>query len=232
VSNCLKTNRRVFALALLCSACGSSDKDAAASPMNLATAGNGGSSEAAGAGGAAADGGVPANPDDMGNHFASGDWHGYFWTSTQGEGTNITPMNFSEQSGGMPRCVHGSVAMTSDHSGVAILGVNLNEDGDGKKPVTPTHDGVLTDIQNKAGTALLFQVEGELDGKSTRWCAQLKESGGFIPWKKLNTACWDNSGKAYDNEPIMSAALVVPGSTDSSVMFDFCLKTLAEVDAP
>lgn len=229
MSNCLNTNRGALALVLLFSACGGSEKDAAGSPMTLASASSGGSNAGAGgAAGAAAEGGAPANPDDMGNHFASGDWHGYFWTSTQGDGSSITPMNFSNQTTGMPRCVHGTVAKTSDYSGVAIVGVNLNEDGNGKQPVTPTKDGVLIEIQNKAGSALLFQVENE----STHWCAQLKDSGGFIAWDKLNTACWDNSGKVYAGEPILTAALVVPGNTESAVAFDFCLKTLEEVSAP
>jgi hypothetical protein len=236
VSMCSNPKCRVIALAVLVSACGDSSKDTAGAPMTLDSAsGAGGSGDTAagsggtgGQGGAAAEGGEPANPDDMGNHFASGDWQGYFWTSTQGDGTTITPMNFSMQTGGMPRCVKGSVAMTSDYSGVAILGVNLNETSEGKMTVTPSKAGVDIALQNKGGTGLLFQVEGD----GTRWCAQLKASGGFIQWSKLNTACWDNSGKNYNDEPIVSAALVVPGNNTAAVPFDFCLNRLAESDGP
>lgn len=177
-------------------------------------------------------GAAAPNPDDVGNHFASGAWQGYFWTSSQGPGTTITPTDFNAQTTGMPRCVRGSVAATTDYSGVAVLGVNLNEANEGKQTVKPTKAGVFVDVKNNSAATLLFQIEGPSDAPISSWCTLLSGSGGFVPWSSLNTACWDNSGSAYNNEPILSAAVVVPGNTSAAVAFDFCLNALAEVDAP
>jgi len=178
--------------------------------------------------GGAAEVGKPTNPsdEDYGNAFASGDWRGYFWTNAQGPGTTISPKDFSAQTSGMPRCVSGSVGVTTDNSGLAILGANLKEDAAGKMSVVPTKKGVTVFVMNNAGTPLLFQVESP-DG---RWCTYLNGGGGFMPWEKLNTACWNDSGKAYNREPITTAALLVPGNSSAPVAFDFCLLRLEEAD--
>jgi hypothetical protein len=98
--------------------------------------------------------------------------------------------------------------------------------------VTPTKKGVLVNVTNHVGSSLQFQVEGKLGDKTVHWCALLRDSGGFIPWSDLNTACWDKSGTAYANEPILSAAIVVSGNTTVAVPFDFCLNALGESDGP
>lgn len=220
----------MIALVGLLVACGESGQSEIGQALTSAGGASGeiaGASGAAGqAGAAAGSGGSAGDPDDAGNRFSSGAWRGYFWTSTQGVGTTITPADFTAQTSGMPRCVQGSVAITPDYSGIAMLGVNLSEDGDGKKAVTPSGKGVLIEVQNNAGSPLQFQIEGA----AGRWCVYLNESGGFIPWSDFNTACWDNSGKAYDKEPITSAAIVVPGRTTETVAFDFCLTRLAEAN--
>ena len=190
-------------------------------------------STAAGSG-TGADGGTAFAPieGDVGNYFVSGDWHGYLWTTAQGSGTSITPTTFAEQTTGMPRCVTGTVGVSPDYSAVAILGLNLNEDNNGKMTATPTKQGVLVNVKNNAGSSLQFQVEGKVGDATVHWCALLNGNGGFIPWSDLNTACWDKSGKPYNNEPLWWAAIVVSGNTTVDVPFDFCLNALGESDDP
>ena len=164
---------------------------------------------------------------DAGDFFESGAWRGYVFVSAQGMGSTISPMDFSMQTTGMPRCVMGSVAASADYSAIAQLGFELTDMGGG---VTPTQSGVLVEVENTAASPLRFQVESP-DG-TTRWCAQISGSGGFIPWTSLNTMCWDNSGVAYNNEPIAKAMFLVPGAMTAAVPFDFCVNKLAEADGP
>jgi hypothetical protein len=198
------------------------------------TSGDVSNAQSATAGATAADGGTTFEPieGDVGSYFVSGAWHGYVWTYAHGEGTSITPTDFTAQTTGMPRCVKGAVGVSPDYSAIAILGMNLNEDNNGKMTVTPTKQGVLVHVTNNEGSSLQFQVEGKVGDKSTHWCALVRGTGGFIPWGDLNTACWDNSGKAYDHEPLLSAAIVVSGNTTVAVPFDFCLNALGESDGP
>lgn len=220
-----------LALAAALSACGdagSSVDSTAPAAMNSAYSGGASGSEAApssnGAGAAGA--GSAANDEDYGNAFASGSWRGYFWTSVQGPGTVISPHDFSAQTSGMPRCVKGSVGVTSDNSGLAILGANLKEDATGKMSVTPTKKGVTVYVMNNTSAPIMFQIQGP----AGQWCTYLNAGGGFMPWEKLNTACWNDSGNAYNHEPITAAALVVPGNSSAPVEFDFCLLHLEEAD--
>jgi hypothetical protein len=197
----------------------------AAGTGSSTTAGTGAISGAAGSGSAAG---------DVGEYFASGAWHGYVWTSAEGMGSTITPMDFKAQTTGMPRCVKGSVAATTDYSGIAMLGFNLNQPSGGSAlmTVTPSKAGVLIAVTNTAGSPLRFQVTAGDGATQQRWCASVTGSGGFIPWTSLNTACWDGSGTAYNKEPISAAMLLVPGTTAAAVPFDFCVNSLAEADAP
>jgi hypothetical protein len=203
--------------------------------MSMATGGMsapgvaGQSTSAGGMSGPAANSGANGRT-DSGNYFVSGAWHGYVFTAAQGMGTTVTPMDFSMQTTGMPRCIKGSVAAASDYSGVALLGVNLNDDGSTKGTVTPTKAGVMIEVKNNAGSPLRFQVETPAGGADGRFCAVISGTGGFIPWSSLNTACWDNSGKAYNNEPIASAMVQVPGTNMAAVAYDFCLVSLSEAD--
>jgi hypothetical protein len=192
--------------------------------------GAGGMNAQTGSGGASGSG--TNDPLDAGNYFASGAWHGYVWTSTSGAGSTIVPMDFSTQTTGMPRCVKGSVAAAADFSGTAILGFNLSEgNGATSTTVTPMKDGVLLDVTNNAGSPLRFQVKSAASG-GTEWCTSVSGSGGFIPWTSLRTNCWDDTGTAYNREPIASAMLLVPGTDTAPVDFDFCWNSLVEADAP
>lgn len=221
---CKRLNKTglTMAFSLFAVACGGS-KSGDVSNAQSATAGAG----AAGSGATFA----PIEG-DVGSYFVSGTWHGYVWTTAQGTATSITPTDFAAQTTGMPRCVKGSVGVSPDYSAVAILGLNLNEDNNGKMTVTPTKKGVMVNVTNNAGSSLQFQVEGKVDDKTLHWCALVSGTGGFIPWGELNTACWDKSGTAYDNAPLLSAAIVVSGNTTAAVPFDFCLNALGESDGP
>lgn len=230
----MSLSRSLLTLAAALPACGSAsptvDSTNPSIVMPAEASGAGGSASvepsSRSSGGDAAQAGAAANDADYGNALSSGEWRGYFWTSAQGPGTTISPQDFSAQMSGMPRCVTGSVGVTADNSAVAIFGANLKEDATGKMSVTPSKKGVTVFVMNNAGSPLIFQVEGA----EGRWCRYLNEGGGFIPWEKLNTACWNDSGQAYNHEPIVSAALLVPGNSTAPVAFDFCLLRLEEAE--
>ena len=171
---------------------------------------------------------------ESGPFFVSGAWHGYAFTSAQGAGSMITPMDFSMLTPGMPRCVSGTVGAVMDYSGVAMLGVNLNQEQTTDAPVmtaTPMKTGLMVDIKNNGGSPLRVQVQTPNGGTNAdeRWCAPFQGSG-FIPWKAFNTKCWDGSGKAYAMEPIATALVIVPGDDTDPIKFDFCLNSLTEAD--
>lgn len=192
-----------------------------------ATAGTPGSSTAAGSGGAATNAG--------GAYVQMGDWHGYAFTSAYGAGSTITPMSFEARMPGQSLCASGTVGAAADYSGTALIGMNLNQPmgSGGPQPTTMSKAGVYVQVKNNAGSTLRVQIQGP-NGESDpmdRWCAPLMGTSGFIPWGTFNTACWDNSGTAYSGQPIVAAMVLVPGGATDSVMFDFCVETLAAADA-
>jgi hypothetical protein len=198
-------------------------------------AGASGTSTTAGTGAApGAAGSGAANAADAGEFFSSGTWQGYVWTSAQGVGSTITPMDFKAQTTGMPRCVKGSVAASADYSGIAMLGFNLNQASGASAlmTVTPTKTGVMLDVKNNGTSPLRFQVTAGEGAAQQRWCASITGSGGFIPWASLNTACWDGTGMAYNKEPISAAMVLVPGAAAAAVPYDFCVNSIAEADGP
>lgn len=166
---------------------------------------------------------------DKGNYFVSGAWQGYVWTSVMGTGSTISPMDFAMQTTGMPRCVKGSVAASTDYSGIAILGFNINEGpGSSTAGIKPTKTGIMVDV--KMNTMSPLRIQAKSGDGTTTWCASLTASGGFVPWSSLNTMCWDGTGKAYNNEPITGLMVLVPGGNMAAVPFDFCVNSLAEAD--
>lgn len=171
---------------------------------------------------------------DKGDFFSSGAWSGYVWTSASPMGAStISPMDFKAQTTGMPRCVKGSVAMTTDYSGTAMLGFNIGQSAAGSMGmVTPMKAGVMIDIQRNVDSPLRFQVTSGDGASQQRWCATITGNGGFIPWTSLNTMCWDGTGTAYNKEPIGAVMVLVPGTNLAAVPFDFCVNSLAEADAP
>jgi hypothetical protein len=204
-------------------------------PTTAATSGSGANTGVAGTG-ATTTAGTMAPPatsngkPDAGEFFVSGSWHGYAFAMAVGAGSTVMPMDFKMQTTGMPRCIKGSVGAADDYSGTAMLGFGLNEDGGNKMTVTPMKAGVLVEVTNNAGSPLRFQVEGPSATEDSRWCTQITGSGGFIPWSSLKTKCWGSEGTAYNNEPIVTAMLLVPGDNMAAVPFDFCVNTLAEAD--
>jgi len=205
---------------------GNVSPQAGSSAAGSGTSGIGGAP--AGAGGAD----LPGTTLDKGNFFQSGAWQGYVWTSTSGAGSTITPMTFEAQATGMPRCVQGSVSAQADYSGTAILGFNLSEGpGVTSMTITPTTAGVIVDVANPEGSPLRFQIKSAITG-GTEWCAPIMGSGGFIAWESLRTECWGSGGAIYQREPIAAAMVLVPGTNEAAVAFDFCVNALVEADGP
>lgn len=190
-----------------------------------ATAGNG--SGTGGSGNAANTAG--------GGYLVFGSWHGWAWTGVETtKQSTITPTDFKTAAAGDPLCVSGSVAPYSDYSGVAMVGWNLNQEKSSTTlgEVTPTLKGILVKVTNTGGTDLRLQIQSA-DGATNplhRWCAPIPGNGGFIPYTSFNTACWDNTGTAYDNSPITTAIVIVPGSNTAPVAYNFCLVSIEETN--
>jgi hypothetical protein len=166
----------------------------------------------------------------------SGAWHGYAWTSAVGAGSTISPTTFDAVAVSAPLCVSGSVGALADFSGVALLGVNLNQEKLGNAPalaIMPTKNGLVVSVTNTGASPLRVQVQGANGGTdpNERWCAPLAGTGGFIPWTSFNTKCWDGSGTAYAKQAIVAAMILVPGSDTAAVKYDFCLNSVAEADS-
>jgi hypothetical protein len=173
-----------------------------------------------------------------GGYVTSGSWHGYAWTAADGTGSTITPKDFSAATSGKPLCVSGSVAGLPDFSGVAMLGVNLNQSdapGAATGTVTPTLDGVTVNVSNSGQSPLRLQIEGPTGGTDAndRWCAPLTGTGGFVPWSSFNTECWSGgAGTAYDGKsPLTSVSILVPGTGSGATAFAFCLNSVAATTA-
>ncbi|HET9933368.1 MAG TPA: hypothetical protein VFQ35_21840 [Polyangiaceae bacterium] len=209
--------------------------------------GSGGASSSSGSGPSTSSGGVSPssggssfggsssmpNPQLPNGYWAVGSWKGRAWGKTTGTGSTMMPAAFDSVPFGMPYCASGSVGPMSDYSGTATVGVNLNQEADPSapaNPVTPTKDGITVNVTNRGGSALRVELRGPNAETDTaqRWCASIMGSGGFIPWSSFNTACWDGSGAAYNREPIVSAAILVPGSNSNAVSYDVCLNSLNE----
>jgi hypothetical protein len=202
------------------------DSSAASSSDEDATAGEEGGSSSGGAVDAGSSVGI-------GGYVTSGSWHGFAWTAADGTGSTITPKDFSGTAAGQALCVSGSVAGLADYSGVASLGVNLNQadtTNAATATVTPTLDGITVNITNSGQSPLRLQIQGPTGATDAtdRWCAVLSGSGGFIPWSTFNTECWSGGGTAYDGkEPLTSLSVVVPGAASGATPYSFCLNSFA-----
>jgi cellulose 1,4-beta-cellobiosidase len=203
-----------------------------------ATAGAPAQSGAAGTTPTGAAGTTPAGAAGSGSLLAGGyatfgRFHGYGWTSAVGTGSTIKPADFSMATAGSSLCASGTVGAAADYSGVAMVGLNLNQ-AQGMSPptasITPMGTGLIVSVSNPGSSALRVQIQGPNGGTDPmdRWCAPLTGTGGMIPWSSFNTACWDGSGVAYASQPIVAALIVVPGGSVDPVNFDFCLNSLAE----
>jgi Glycosyl hydrolase family 12 len=221
-------------------------------PPVVVTGGGGAGSGGAGAGGAgtagaatggaagagtagAATGGAAGAPGPDNGYETNGAWKGYAFTATAGTGTTISPANFALVKSNAPLCATGTVGNTT--ASVAIVGINLNQP-EGVNPVagtiTPTLGGILVSVTNSGGTPLRLQIQGPTGATDAtdRWCAPNPGTGGYIPWTAFNTACWDNSGTAYANQPIVSALVMVPGVVTGSTAFSYCVNSIGESNDP
>jgi hypothetical protein len=163
-------------------------------------------------------------------YVTSGDWSGYAWTAVAGNGSTLAPADFTGLAAGERLCITGTVAASPDYSGVAILGLNLNQPPDGSEPgtVVPALEGLLVDVDNPGASELRVEIEGP---PSQRWCAPLVGSG-FIPFTSFNTECWSDEGEAYAGQPLSTAMIMVPGQDSADVFYDFCLDGLGQTGGP
>jgi hypothetical protein len=169
-----------------------------------------------------------------GGYVRSGPWAGYAWIHTSGTGTTIDPSDFSALEAGSNLCATGTIGPMSDYSGVAVIGVNLNQEAGGNAPTgvwTPTGTGLRVNVSNRGDSALRVQLNGanaETDSDE-QWCAELRvfDQKVFIPWSDFKTACWDvTSGSTYDMRSLASVQVFAPGDNAVAVPFDFCVVSL------
>ena len=187
-------------------------------------------------------GGTGATDDDAGTalptggpYLSSNGLQGYLWLAKTPEATTLSVTGYDTTPFTPPVCMRGTVAVTPDFSGNAMLGLNLNQTVSGEpQPFVPTQAGLRVDVTNVEFSQLRIQIQTAESATNSagRWCAIITTGAGFIPWSSFNTACWDGSGTAYAREPIQSAIVFVPGATDFPVPFDVCLNGIAQADGP
>jgi len=153
----------------------------------------------------------------------SGPWQGWAWTST--DNSAISPSSFSGWPAGATLCVQGTVARVSSANSYAILGINIGQSrDDGERDWTPTGPGLAYNITNTANSPLRLQVAATTGVFGTA----IRGGQGKLDWNELNSRCWDNSGSIYDgHSPLNNVMVLVPGSDTDSVIFDFCINSIA-----
>ncbi len=185
-------------------------------------------------------GGEPADP--LGGYHVHGDWAGFAFAFADG-GATITPDNFEDMiDRDGPYCVSGTVAATSDYTSIAAVGVNVSQPKMEDAPVNTLlvqGTGLLVDFTVNSGEdGIRVQIEGE-DGATNpdhRWCVNLTGSQNtVIPWETFNTECWDvESGVAFNPATDRLAKVILyvpdPGSSGSTLPFDFCLNDIGPAD--
>jgi len=159
-------------------------------------------------------------------------WHGYGFTAKGGTGTSITPADYATLTTGQALCACGTVKGTADYSGVAMIGVNLNQMSGGMDvgTITPSGAGITVAVTGAGTTPLRLQIQGPMgDTDATqRWCADLPAAGGMIPWGNFQFQCWEGGMKTPFNgtAAIASAMVLVPGGT-TDIPFSFCFTALS-----
>ncbi|HOU92168.1 MAG TPA: hypothetical protein PLU22_14045, partial [Polyangiaceae bacterium] len=91
-------------------------------------------------------------------------------------------------------------------------------------------------VKQGSSTSFVFRIQiqgpdGATD-ENNRWCATIAATQGkiFVPYSDFNTKCWDNSGNAYNGEPISAVVFLVPGEP-TAVPYNFCVNGFAEGDS-
>lgn len=189
------------------------------------------------AGGAQATGGLASAGGDTSvdpAFYASGAWHGYFWTAVAPTTTTVTPADFTAHTAGTAFCVSGSVTGTTDYSGFAMLGYNVNQTKGTTvvgtwAPATISSGGVTVNVTNNTSATLRVQIQDPNGATSAtdRWCAALTtfNQSVTIPWSSFNTTCWTTGGVAYAGQALESLMIMAPGSL-SAVSYNFCVNSL------
>lgn len=198
-------------------------------------AGGAGSGETGGSNGAEAGagngtGGGSSEPGG-GAFYTNGSWQGYTFASASGGDSDITPEDFEDRGAGEPFCAEGTVDVTEDSSGTALVGWNVNQTKDGDpETVEPTGAGVLVNVSNAGDSPIRVQIQGPNgdDDPDERWCAPLEtfDEDVTIPWGDFRTECWGNDGAVYDGEPITAVVVLVPGNETDTVDYDFCVNSV------
>jgi hypothetical protein len=160
-------------------------------------------------------------------------WKGYSFTAKGGAGTTVTPADFASLTAMQALCACGTVKGAADYSGVAMIGINLNQEPGSMTvgTVTPTGSGITVAVTGAGTTALRLQIQGPMGDTdaSQRWCADLPAAGGTIPWGNFQFECWEGGKRTPFNgtAPIAAAMVLVPGKT-TDVPFNFCVTNLAQ----
>ena len=209
---------------------------------------------------------------DKSGYIVSGQWKGYAFvyagTKTAGApastvatvppctgtGADGGPeVNFScIEAGATQLCIQGSIAGVSDYSGVAMIGVNVNQgniaDDAGNNPqgtIAIGGTGITVTYTNPAKSVMRLQIQGVggdtpgTGGATARWCATLSGNGGTetVTWAQFyggvsdtTQGCWNSGGNnpAVGTE-ITQVSLLVPGDDVDAVPFDFCLQSIGQV---
>ncbi|MBN2804024.1 MAG: glycoside hydrolase family 5 protein [Deltaproteobacteria bacterium] len=150
-------------------------------------------------------------------YVTAGPWHGSAYAIAEGYAT-ITPASFD---GADSLCASGN--LIAEYSSLAKAGFNLNQDapaGSAVLSVVPEGDGIYVNVSNDGGT----ELRAVINAGSVSWCAIIESSGGVsIPWNSFNTECWDNGGTYFDGTAIDSFEVLVPGTIDGEISYNFCL---------
>jgi hypothetical protein len=155
-------------------------------------------------------------------------WKGYAFTAKGGTGTTITPDDFSTLTAGQALCACGTVKGTTDYSGTAMIGINLNQMAGGMDvgTVMPSGMGIGVTVTGAGTTPMRLQIQGPMGATdaSQRWCADLPAAGGVIPWGNFQFECWEGGKRTPFNgmQPISAAMVLVPGGT-TDISFNFCV---------
>jgi hypothetical protein len=161
--------------------------------------------------------------------------------------TTITPSNFSTVAAGTAAlCAQGSIGAASDYGGVAMIGMNVNQDQFADAAIPPMQtvaiggSGITVTYTNPGATQIRVQIQtpaGETSATG-RWCATLSGAGGTetVPWTTFwggvadtVQGCWNSGGVHPPGGTAISAVmLLVPGGSSTAVAYSFCLQSIMQ----
>lgn len=229
------------------SACSSDDDDndpvvATGGAGNMGGAGNlGGGTDTGGSTDSGGSTGSGTYSVDAGGFVTSGEWKGYAWTAvesntlSEGVASTIEPGNFSAVEAGGQLCASGIVAQDAAYGGVAMLGININQEAassETEPPVglwQPSGTGIAYDITNNGSSQIRIQIQGELGYPDEAWCADVSATpAGTVGWTDFNTECWaGGAGTAYDGSIALESVMVlIPGSNTAETPYSFCINSI------